>query len=140
MLGAGGANNVTLSMRSALKSWIAPSISESAMSHLAQIAKAHICKLPEVAAAVVTDRSGMLVDSTGDVDGETVGAVHAVSADALARTGEILGMGPLQRATITGGKKACVIVTQDEEIAGIYVDPAKPIGTFETKLDTVLRR
>ena len=110
------------------------------MPSLSQITKAHITKLPEVVAAVVTDRMGMLLDSSGEIDGEAAGAVNAVSAEALAKTGEALGLGPLQRASIAGPTKVCVIALDDEEIVGVYVDPKKPLASFETKLDAVLRR
>jgi predicted regulator of Ras-like GTPase activity (Roadblock/LC7/MglB family) len=82
----------------------------------------------------------MLVEMAGEIDGEAAGAVHAVSADALARTGETLGLGELQRASITGPNTACVIAFHGDEVVGVYVDPKKPIGPFESKLDVVLRR
>jgi predicted regulator of Ras-like GTPase activity (Roadblock/LC7/MglB family) len=110
------------------------------MSSLSKLARTQIAKSPEVVATVVTDRSGMLLDSTGDVDGESVGAVNAVSAEALGKAGETLGLGPLQRCAITGPKKACVITINDDEIVGFYVDPGKPIGAFEKKLEGVLRQ
>ncbi len=110
------------------------------MASPAQVSKSQIIKLPEVVASVVTDRSGMLVESTGDIDGEAAGAVNAVSAEALALTGETLGLGELQRASITGPNTACVIAVQGDEVVGVYVDPKKPIGPFEMKVEGVLRR
>jgi len=110
------------------------------MTSLSKLAKAQITRFPEVVATVVTDRAGTLLESTGDVDGETVGAVHAVSAEALGRTGEALGLGGLQRASVSGPKKVCIIATYDEEIVGIYVDPTKSLGAFEKKLEGVLRQ
>ena len=110
------------------------------MSGLSKLAKSQISRFPEVLATVVTDRSGTLLESTGDIDAETIGAVNAVSAEALIRTGEALGLGALQRTSITGPKKACIIAACDEEIVGIHVDPSKSFGAFEKKLEGVLRQ
>lgn len=110
------------------------------MSSLPHIAKTQIAKLPEVTALVVTDDAGALLESSGDVDGEALGAVHVVTTQALGRCGDTLGLGPLQRVTITGPRRACLIAVYDREVLGVYVDPTKPIGAFEKKLDMALRR
>jgi predicted regulator of Ras-like GTPase activity (Roadblock/LC7/MglB family) len=99
-----------------------------------------ITKLPEVVAYVVSDREGMLLEANGDIDGEAVGAVYAVSADALARAGDTLGLGELQRASVAGPKTACIVSVHAEEIVGLHLDPRKPMAAFETKLEGALRR
>jgi len=111
-----------------------------AMSNLPQIAKTQIAKFPEVTALVVTDDAGSLLESSGDIDGEALGAVHVVMTQALTRCGNALGLGPLQRLTVTGPRRACLIAIYEQEVLGVYVDPSKPIGMFEKKLDTALRR
>lgn len=110
------------------------------MSNLPQIAKTQIAKFPEVTALVVTDDAGALLESTGDIDGEAIGAVHVVTAQALTRCGDGLGLGSLQRVVITAPRRACMITVLDQEVLGIYIDPSKPIGVFEKKLDLALRR
>ena len=110
------------------------------MSNLPHIAKTQIAKFPEVAAVVVTDDAGSLLEASGDIDGEAIGAVHVVTMQALTRCGNALGLGPLQRVTITGPHRACLIAIYEQEVLGIYVDPTKPIGVFEKKLETALRR
>ena len=110
------------------------------MSNIPQIAKTQIAKFPEVTALVVTDDAGALLESSGDIDGEALGAVHVVTTQALARCGNALGLGPLLRVTVAGPRRACLIALYDEEVLGVYVDPTKPIGLFEKKLDTALRR
>ena len=110
------------------------------MSNLPQIAKTQIAKFPEVTALVVTDEAGALLESSGDIDGEALGAVHVVAAQALTRCGDGLGLGPLQRIIITAPRRACLITVLDQEVLGIYVDPSKPLGAFEKKLDLALRR
>ncbi len=114
--------------------------SERAMSNLPQIAKTQIAKFPEVTALVVTDDAGSLLESSGDIDGEALGAVHVVTTQALTRCGNALGLGSLQRLTVTGPRRACLIAIYEQEVLGVYVDPSKPIGMFEKKLDTALRR
>lgn len=110
------------------------------MSNLPQIAKSQIAKFPEVIALVVTDDAGSLLESSGDIDGEALGAVHVVTTQALDRCGDALGLGPLQRVTITGPRRACLIAVYDQEVFGAYLDPTKPIGMFEKKLDMALQR
>src|ERR1041384_8597573 len=100
------------------------------------IATQQIAKFPEVTALVVTDDAGSLLESSGDIDGEALGAVHVVTTQALTRCGTALGLGTLHRVTITGPKYACVIAVHDREVLGIYVDPTKPIGAFEKKLES----
>src|SRR5215813_10572953 len=109
------------------------------MSNLPHIAKTQIAKFPEVAAMVVTDDAGSLLESSGDIDGEAIGAVHVVTMQALTRCGNALGLGSLQRVTVTGQRRACLIAI-DEVVLGVYMDPTKPIGAFEKKLETALRR
>jgi predicted regulator of Ras-like GTPase activity (Roadblock/LC7/MglB family) len=110
------------------------------MSNLPQIAKTQIAKFPEVTALVVTDEAGSLLESSGDIDGESLGAVHVVAIQSLLRCGNALGLGQFLRVTVTGPRRACVITTYDRDVLGIYIDPSKPIGAFEKKLDTALRR
>jgi predicted regulator of Ras-like GTPase activity (Roadblock/LC7/MglB family) len=110
------------------------------MSNLSHIAKTQIAKFPEVTALVVTDDAGSLLESSGNIDSETLGAVHVVAMHALARCGNALGLGELQRLTIAGPKHACLIAVYDHEVLGIYVDPSKPMGAFEKKLEIALRR
>lgn len=109
------------------------------MSNLPQIAKT-LGKFPEVTAYVVTDDAGSLLDASGDVDAEALGAVHVVALHALDRCGASLGLGDLDRLTITAAKRAVVVTSQDEDVLGVYLDPQKPLGAFEKKLETVLKR
>src|SRR5882762_3951202 len=110
------------------------------MSNLPHSAKTQIAKFPEVAAMVVTDDAGSLLESSGDIDGEAIGAVHVVTMQAIARCGDALGLGTLERVTVTGPRRACLIALYDQEVLGVYMDPTKPIGAFEKKLETALRR
>jgi predicted regulator of Ras-like GTPase activity (Roadblock/LC7/MglB family) len=110
------------------------------MSNLPHIAKTQIAKFPEVTALVVTDDAGSLLEASGDVDGEALGAVHVVTMQALTRCGNALGLGVLERITVTGGKRGCLIAIYEHEVLGVYLDPSKPIGSFEKKLETALRR
>jgi predicted regulator of Ras-like GTPase activity (Roadblock/LC7/MglB family) len=110
------------------------------MSNLAQIAKTQIAKFPEVTAVVVTDDAGGLIESTGDIDAESLGPVHVVTIQALDRCGDALGLGALRRLTIAGPKQACLIAPYDQEVLGVYLDPNKPMSAFEKKLETTLKR
>jgi hypothetical protein len=110
------------------------------MISFAQIIKTQIAKFPEVIAVVLSDASGALLEATGEIDGEAAGAINAVGVRSLNTIGEQLGIGSLKRASLIGPGLALVLSTNDQEVVGLYVDPAKPLGAFEKKLDGVLRR
>jgi len=110
------------------------------MSNLPQIAKTQLAKFPEVTALVVTDDAGSLLESSGDIDAEALGAVHVVTTQALARCGNALGLGMLDRATIISTKRTCLIALYEQQVLGVYMDPTKPVAAFEKKLETALRR
>ncbi len=99
-----------------------------------------IAKFPEVIGAVLSDSSGALVDCVGAFDGEVAGAVHSFSSKALSQAGETLGLGALQKAVITGPGKVCIVSIHDDEVLGVYVDPSKPLGTVEKKLETAIQK
>lgn len=110
------------------------------MSNLRHIAKTQIVKFPEVVALVVTDDAGALLEMSGDIDGEACGAIHAVVIQTLVRCGEQLGLGDLQKTTLTALRRSCLITAYDREIIGIYVDASSPLTAFEKKLETAMRR
>jgi predicted regulator of Ras-like GTPase activity (Roadblock/LC7/MglB family) len=99
-----------------------------------------VANYSEVLAAVLSDPSGALLDAYGDVDGEAAGAVHSYCVQALTQAGEILGLGAFQRSSVTGPSAACVIMLNREEVLGVYVDPSKPLGAVEKKLQDTLQK
>jgi len=113
---------------------------DGTVTNLPHIAKTQIAKFPEVTALVVTDEVGSLLESSGDIDGEALGAVHVVAMQALSRCGNALGIGSLQRVTIISPRRTCLISLYEQQVLGVYVDSTKPIAAFEKKLETALRR
>ena len=109
------------------------------MSILSKLARAHVVAFPETLSIVVTDRAGTVLAETGDVDSETGGAVQAVTAIAMGKVGDLLGLGSLHRTSIAGPTKTWVLVINDDEILGVDVDPRKPLGAFERRLEGILR-
>jgi len=107
---------------------------------LAHLTRSPVVRSAEVSAMVVTDRTGVLIESSGEIDGETAGAVYAVAAGDLDRLGEQLGLGPFQRASITGPTSACIVAIHEDGVMAMQLDPRKPIAAMERKLDGVLRR
>ena len=75
-----------------------------------------------------------------DLGHRLVGAVHVVAMQAITRCGDALGLGQLQRLTVTGPRRSCLLAIYDQEVLGIYADPTKPIGALEKKLETAMRR
>jgi predicted regulator of Ras-like GTPase activity (Roadblock/LC7/MglB family) len=110
------------------------------MSNLPYIAKTQIATFPEVLALVVTDDAGALLEASGDIDGEALGAVHLVTVQAITRCGNALGLGAIERITITGGKRTCLIAIYDREVLGVFIDSTNPLTAFENKLEAVLPR
>lgn len=113
--------------------------SKGAMSNFLQTAKTQLARFPEVAAFVVSDETGSLLESNGDIDAESLGAVHVVAVQALSRCGKVLGIGELDRCTLAGPAHACVIAPHGQEILGVYLNTAKAIGAFEKKLEIMLK-
>lgn len=97
-----------------------------------------MARLPEVTAWVLSEGSGALVESWGDIDGEATGAVVALTLRAIENIGQNLGIGSLKRASLSGSGWSSVWAVHDQEVLGIYVDPSKPLSAFEKKLDTIL--
>ena len=89
---------------------------------------------------MVVDRAGALLEASGAIDAEALGAVYAVLADTLERAGGQLGLGALERASITGRGSACVVALHDGAVVAVELEPGKPITPVEKKLDTALRR
>ena len=110
------------------------------MSYLSQIAKTQLGKLPEVTGYVVTNDGGALLDASGDLDGEALGAVHVVALQALSRCGDTLGLGSFGHFTVSGSRQSCLITARDHDVLGVYLDSAKPLAAFEKKLEPVLKR
>ena len=109
------------------------------MSNLLQTVKTQLARFTEVVALVVSDDSGSLLDSSGDLDAESLGAVHVVVVQALSRCGNVLGIGELGHFTLAGPKHACVIAPHGQEVLGVYVNSAKAIGAFVKKLEIMLK-
>jgi len=99
-----------------------------------------LASYPEVIGAVVTDQGGALLQSAGEIDAETVGAVLSYSSQSLARAGENMGLGELTRIVVAGAKRTCIITVRQEEVLGVYVDSSKPLASFEKKMDDLLQR
>jgi predicted regulator of Ras-like GTPase activity (Roadblock/LC7/MglB family) len=99
-----------------------------------------VAKFPEVTGAVLSDASGALIDSVGAIDGEAAGAINSFYSQSLRQVGEMLGLGALQKVTLSGPSKAAIVTVQDDEVLAVYVDPTKPLGPIEKKLETALSR
>lgn len=107
----------------------------STMKNFAQVAR-----LPDVLGATVSDLSGALLESSGAIDGEVAGAIHAYALQSMMQAGETLGLGACQRVTVTGPTKAFLIIACDNEVLGADVDPTKPLNVIEKKILDVLYR
>jgi hypothetical protein len=102
------------------------------------IIRSQVARLPEITAWALSDPSGSLIESSGEIDGESTGAVVAVAIQGIERIGEHLGIGSLRRASVVGTGWASVWAVHEQEVLSFYLDPSKPLSAFEKKLDTIL--
>ena len=93
-----------------------------------------IAKFPEVLGVALSDASGALIDSVGQMDGEIAGAIHSYIARALAQAGEALGLGAFERATMAAPSCTCLIVVHEGEVLGVNINPNKPANVVEKKI------
>lgn len=99
-----------------------------------------VTKFPEVLGAALTDGSGVVLECSGRMDGEAVGAVHAFTARYLAQAGETLGLSTLERLSLVGNKSVYVIAVHENSVLGAEIDPSKPLATIEKKIwDTITK-
>ncbi len=99
-----------------------------------------IAKSPEVVGAVVSDFSGALLESSGNIDPEGTAAVLAYTSQALGQAGEQLGLGALTRAVVVGPGKTGIVTLLQDGVLGVYIDPTKSTANFEKKLDDLLQK
>jgi predicted regulator of Ras-like GTPase activity (Roadblock/LC7/MglB family) len=99
-----------------------------------------IASIPGVKTAVIGDLDGAVAEAVADTDGETIAAVMGFTATTLAATGELLGLGPVERVSITGPSMACLITVRGNYVVTTYIDPTKPVSAIEKKLDSLLQR
>ncbi len=99
-----------------------------------------VASCPEVIGAVVSNPVGALLQSAGDVDGETIGAVLSYSTQVLTQAGESMGLGDLGRVVVAGGKRTCIVTVRHDEVLGVYLDSSRPLASFERKMDELLQR
>jgi predicted regulator of Ras-like GTPase activity (Roadblock/LC7/MglB family) len=97
-----------------------------------------IAKLPDVVGAVRSDQFGALLESSGTIDGETAGAVHAFMVRAFSQAGELLGVGSFQRVSVVGPSKAFVVAIHGDSILGTYTDPSRSTTNVEKRLQEIL--
>ncbi len=97
-----------------------------------------ITQLPEVLSAVWSDPSGAVLDASGNVDSETVGALAAFIVQNAAQAGADLGLGRFHRAVVSSPGRTCLLCEWSGGVLGLSVDPGKPLPALEKKLDSVL--
>lgn len=99
-----------------------------------------VASCPEVIGAVVSDMQGTLLQSAGDIDAESLGAVISYSAGSLNNAGNELGLGDLSRIVVSGPTRTCIVTMRNRELLGVYIDSNRPVAAFEKKMDDLLQR
>jgi hypothetical protein len=99
-----------------------------------------IARIPEVTGAALTDTSGALIDSAGQMDGEAAGAIHCYVALALSRAGEALGLGAFERSTMAASARQCLIFLHEGSVLGVNINPNKSASSIEKKICDTLAK
>jgi hypothetical protein len=99
-----------------------------------------VAKIPGIVAAALSNDSGTLLESAGNIDGDTAGAVNAFSVQSFGKAGELLGLGALERITVADPKRSCIAMVMGDEILGVYADSGKSFVSVEKKLEGIFSR
>jgi len=95
-----------------------------------------IAGLPEVRSAVLGDLGGAFLDAVREPDGETVAAVTGYLASLLVQAGEQLGLGSLRRLSVSGEKRALLVVVDGRHLVAAQVDPPRALAAVEKLVET----
>jgi predicted regulator of Ras-like GTPase activity (Roadblock/LC7/MglB family) len=95
-----------------------------------------VAKVPEVRTAVLGELSGVLLDSVREPDGESVAAVTAFVASALAQAGDQLGLGGLRRIAGSGVERAFLVVLDGQQAVFAQIEPARALAAVEKLVET----
>jgi len=99
-----------------------------------------IAKLPEVKSAVVSDRSGGVLEALRQKDGESVAAVVGFLSGAIAEAGDHLGLGALRLVSFTGPARGGVVAVAGAELVAAFVEPPGSLSSVERLLTSALER
>ncbi len=98
-----------------------------------------LAAIPDIESAVLGDLSGVYLDSVNHPDGEAIAAVMGFAANQLLAAGESLGLGALQRVSLTGASAACFIALESDSVIAAYFDPRKSAAAVEKKFRDLFR-
>jgi hypothetical protein len=104
------------------------------MSDLEQVSR-----LVGVSGVVHSDLEGTLLEMSREPNGEAVAAVMGFVANALLDSGETLGLGTLERLSLTGSRRACLMVLRSQTLITAYVEPPQLAGAVEKSLDSLFQ-
>lgn len=99
----------------------------------------NIASLPEVKGVLLCDPSGALLDSLGEADAESAAAVAGFVSSGLGQIGEELGLGPLYRVSVTGPRRALLLLTLSEGVVQAAIEPASAFAATEHAIDSILQ-
>jgi predicted regulator of Ras-like GTPase activity (Roadblock/LC7/MglB family) len=97
-----------------------------------------IAKLPEVRSAVLGDLGGAFLDAVRETDGETVAAVTGYLASLLVQAGEQLGLGSLRRLSVSGERRALLVIVDGKDLVTVQIDPPRALAAVEKAIETSL--
>ena len=105
------------------------------MSELEQVAR-----LPGVSGAIRSDLEGTLLERAREPDGEAVAAVMGFVATALLEAGETLGLGALERLSVAGSRRSCLVLVRAGTLITASVEPPQLAGALEKSVDSLVQQ
>jgi|CZKU01.1.fsa_nt_gi hypothetical protein len=99
-----------------------------------------VSKIPGIVAAILSDESGNLLESVGNIDGESAAAVNAFARESFGKAGDILGLGSLDRVVIASPTRSAIVAVRPGYVMSVFADAGKPFSTVEKKLTEILSR
>jgi hypothetical protein len=98
-----------------------------------------IAGIPDVKGAVLGDLAGGLLDAVDEGDGETVAAVMGFLATAVGQVGQDLGLGPLERVSLSGEAQAHVVLVRGGSVVAARVERPAALSAVEKAIDGALQ-
>jgi predicted regulator of Ras-like GTPase activity (Roadblock/LC7/MglB family) len=98
-----------------------------------------VARLPGVSAAVLGDLEGTFLDAVGTSDGESIAAEMGFVAIALLEVGELLGLGPLTRFSLSGRSSACLLLRRRRSVLTAQVAPPQTLGAVERAVEAAFQ-
>src|ERR1019366_8561578 len=92
-----------------------------------------VSKIPGIVAAILSDESGNLLESVGNIDGESPAPVNAFPRESFGKAGDILGLGSLDRVVIASPTRSAIVAVRPGYVMSVFADAGNEIKQRKKK-------